>query len=352
MVPSVMEERTFVFVGSGKGFIHVFRAQRSSAGAGGGLSEVGAFPAGENPSYLAFHPRRPYLFAVDERTQGRVRSFLVNPKSGALTPQNEISSGGEGPAHLCVDRTGRVLLCANHGSGTVMAAPIHEDGSLGAPTFEDAAGDKAHQMSVDPSNRHVFVPCLGSDHLAQYTLDVAHARLERNAHSPWVPAPKGSGPRHLAFHPHAPFAFVLHELANTVAPHRLDAASGGLAPAGPALCALPPGFSGESTGAAVRVHPNGRFLFASCRGPDTVATFEVEASTGALRAVAHTPTGGAHPRSFALSEDGGRLLVANMQSDTLCAFAVDAATGALGSQGELAQVPEPAFVGFWRPPVQ
>jgi 6-phosphogluconolactonase len=255
-----------------------------------------------------------------------------------------VSSEGNGPAHVAVDGTGRYVLAANYGEGNVTLLAVSPDGSLGAPVATLATGPNAHQVALDPSNGSVFVPNLGNDTVSQLRLDAAAGTLTFNA-VPEVELPAGSGPRHLAFHPSAPFAYVIGELGDTMTAMSFDLATGQLAPL-QTLSTLPPGVDGaDSFCAEVAFEPSGRFLYGSNRGHDTLVQFEVDAATGLLTQVAHESTGGSWPRHFSIAPAGDLLIVANQRSDTLVSFRVDPSTGALSALHTTTLSASPAFVG-------
>lgn len=333
--------RPYVYVGSGSGSIFIYELDADA----GTLTARGSLNAGTNPSFLAFHPTKPWLYAVREKTPGQVAAFTIDPTDGSLTLINQAGSGGNGPAHLSVDRTGEVVLVANYGSGTVAVLPIQADGGLAAATDVETPGIKAHQIVTDPSNAFVFVPTLGSDHIAQFALDVQNGSLAANA-VPVVAAPAGAGPRHMDFHPSRRFAYVINELDDTLSLYTFDESTGRLTFV-EAKSTLPAGVSGETnTTADVHVHPNGRFVYGSNRGHNSIAVFSIDETTGKVTLLGHQSTGGTTPRNFTLSADGSLMLVANQGTGTIHAFRVDAQTGALTALGQVAAVPSPTFVGF------
>lgn len=331
-----------VLVGSGDGNIYRWSLDLRT----GALGPRGATAAGPGPSFLAFHPAGGFVYAVNEDTPGRVAAFRFDPASGALRLLNRVSSEGAGPAHLSVDRAGRFVLVANYGDGGIAVLPIQADGRLGAAVDARRAGDNAHQILTDPANQFAFVPCLGADNIAQYRFDALSGQLSPNA--PVASAP-GAGPRHLAFHPSARFAYAINESDRTITAYSYDAARGALTVLG-SVSTLPAGFGGQSSCAEIAVHPSGRWVYGSNRGHDSIARLGVDEVSGQLSAIDHTPTGGRTPRSFALSADGSLLIVANQESDTLVLFQVDAASGALRALGAPIPVPRPAFVGVLEQP--
>jgi 6-phosphogluconolactonase len=223
--------------------------------------------------------------------------------------------------------------------------PVGAGGALGAAADAQSPGDKAHLAITSPSGGYAFVPCLGAGIVAQYTFDADKGKLAPNPAGNASPPP-GSGPRHLAFHPSERFAYGVNELTSTLTTYTYDKSKGTLAPL-ETKSTLPAGFAQTNTGAEVAVHPNGRFVFASNRGHDSIAAFSIDASSGLVTPLGHTPTGGKTPRSFALDAKGAFLFVANQASDTVQAFRVDAATGGLTALGAPRAAPKPTFVGLF-----
>jgi 6-phosphogluconolactonase len=279
---------------------------------------------------------------VNEQTAGQVEAFAIDAASGAPTHLDDVSSGGNGPAHVSIDATGAWVLAANYGDGTVAVLPVAADGSLGAATATRTAGANAHEIVAVAADRFVLVPCLGADYVAQYTFDAQKGTLAPNAVPTWN-APAGTGPRHLAMHPSGAFAYVIGETASTMTALAFDAQLGRLTSL-QTLSTRAAGVTGTNTGAAVAVHPSGKFLYGSNRGDDNIALFSIDAS-GHLTLVGHTPSGGQTPRDFTIDPTGAYLLVANQGSNNVVVFAIDAQTGALTPIGTPVSAPMPSFVG-------
>jgi len=326
-----------VYVGSAGGNISTFGFDPAT----GALTARGDTPGGTNPSFLSAFDRG--LYAVNEGQRGQVAAFSLDAR-GALTFQNRVGSGGSGPAHLLA--TQRFVIVAHYEDGAVTVMPITAAG-VGAPIDTENPGDNAHQAVLDPAGRFLFVPCLGSDLVAQFAFDPLTGALTANA-VPSVASTRNAGPRHLAFHPSARWAYVINESDSTITTYDYDAVNGRLTTK-QTVSTLPPRFGGSNTTAEIAVHPNGRFVYGSNRGHDSIAAFTVDANSGELTPLSHTPTGGSSPRSFALAPDGRILLVANQLSATVHALAIDPATGAVTALGKVADVPRPAFVGFVTP---
>ncbi len=257
-----------------------------------------------------------------------------------------------------MDATGRCLLAANYGGGSIAALPIKPDGSLG-----EAVGSVQHTgASVDPkrqkephahsiytnaANDRAYVCDLGLDKVMLYKLDAAAATLTPND-PPAGTVPPGSGPRHLAFGPAERFAYVINEMLSTITVLAHDPATGALREV-ETVSTLPAGATvkGNST-AEIFVHPNGRFLYGSNRGHDSIAVFAIAADTGKLTLLDHTSTGGKMPRNFALDPSGRFLLAANQGGDNIVVFRVDEATGKLTPTGAEVKVGAPVCIVFAR----
>ncbi len=327
--------------------------------ASGRLTSRGAAARLPDPSFLAIHPGRKFLYAVNEldRFQGKkgggVSALAIDASSGMLTLLNQQSSMGSGPCHLTVDQTGKNVLVANYGSGSVACLPIQADGSLKpASSFLqhdgksiDAGrqeGPHAHSINLDSANRFAIVADLGLDRVFVYRFDAGEGVLAPSEPRFATVAP-GSGPRHFAFHPDGRYGYVINELANTVTAFAYDATRGTLSVL-QSISTLPAGFSGKSYCADVHVHPSGKFLYGSNRGHDSIAIFTIDAATGKLTAAGHQRTLGKNPRNFAMDPSGSYLLAENQDSDSIAVFRIDPASGALAQVGDLLQIPMPVCI--------
>lgn len=317
----------------------------------------------QNPTFLALAPDKKHLYAGGElrgtiaNPQGGVTAFAVDATAGTLQFLNQQPTGGGGTTHVAVDATGRMATVANYGSGYVAALPIGADGRLGERSaYFDLQGplgpntarqDKSHAHSVtfSPDNRFLFADALGLDRVFVYRVDPAHAALTPND-PPFAIAPPGVGPRHSKFSADARFFYLLNEMGGSICVYAYDAARGGLT-LKQTIPTLPADFHGENTCAEIRLHPNGRFLYASNRGHDSLAVYTRDPAAGTLTLVEIVPSGGKHPRNFALSPDGRWLVCANRDTDNLVVFRVDAATGRLTPTGHTATVGLPVCVLFY-----
>jgi 6-phosphogluconolactonase len=308
----------------------------------------------KNPSFLALHPNGRFLYAVGEISTfegaktGAVSAFAIDPKTGDLTLLNQKSSEGTGPCHLVVDKTGRNVLVANYGGGTVAVLPIEADGRLKPASsirVHEGSGpnkgrqDKphAHGIYLDATERFAFSPDLGADRVFVYRFDAAKGTLEPHGAAPVDP---GSGPRHAAFHPNGKSFYAINELLSTVTAFSYDAEKGALTPF-QTISALPAGFSGTSWTAEVAVSPDGRFVYGSNRGDDSLAVFRVDAATGRLTAAGHAPVGGKNPRHFTIDPTGRFILVGHQGSGTIAVLRLDPKTGMPALVGSPVKVDKP-----------
>jgi len=329
----------------------------------GRLSNARPAAFAKNPSFLALHPTLPVLYAVSEtadgagRPQGAVVSFGIDPSTGTLTRQSGQPSGGAGPCHISVDRSGRVLLAANYGGGSVICLGLEADGSLrpvvpgGFLQHEGSSlnpkrqqGPHGHSIDASPDGRFAISCDLGIDKVLVHRLDTAAATLAPHSAASMAPA---AGPRHFALHPDGRFGYVVNELDLTVTACGFDPVAGVLTPL-QSLSTLPDGGSdreGFST-AEIAVHPGGRTVYASNRGHDSIASFRIDAPTGRLGFLGCEPIRGKTPRHFAIDPSGRHLLAAGQHSDTVTVFAIDPNSGRLRFTGQSIDVPSPVCVLF------
>jgi 6-phosphogluconolactonase len=313
-----------------------------------------------NPSFLAVHPNRQFLYAVNEVSNyegnsGYVSAFSIDLKTGQLTLLNKESSGGGSPCHLAIDRSAKWLMVANYGSGSVSLFPIEQDGKLGKPSMlirhrgssvdpRRQAGPHAHSVNLSPDNRFLLVSDLGLDKTMIYRLDADKGVLKAN-NPPFADLRPGSGPRHLSFHPNGRFVYQINELNSTLSVFAYDSAQGSLREI-ETLSTLPRGFSDASSTAEVEVHPSGRFVYGSNRGHDSIAVFAVKGRKGTLEPVEHVSTHGKTPRHFAIDPTGEYLFAANQNSGEVALFRIQRKTGRLSFAGTVLQIPTPVCVVF------
>jgi 6-phosphogluconolactonase len=331
---------SYLYVSGGHPTITIFKLNLAD----GAITRVGVATAGTVPSYLAFAPNRKYLYAIDEVDRSRIIAFVVDPISGALSEINEAMTGGAGAPHLAVHPTGNWIVVAHYDSSTVSVHPIAPDGQVGKPVDTRQPGKFAHQAVFASAGLFVFVPCLGSDLVAQYRFE--EGILVPND-PPAVRVP--GGPRHMAFDPKERFAYVLGELENVITSFRYDRASGTLSDPH-TLPTIEPGGTRQET-AHVAVHPSGKFLYVSNGNDNSIAIFSINDATGRLKNIGYERAMIGFPRDFTIDPTGGFLIVANRDLASVVVFRIDPSSGKLSRIGAPIAVPvSPQFVGVLPPP--
>lgn len=311
------------------------------------------------PSFLALHPNGKFLYAVNEvqtyqgRASGIVSAFAIDAGTHALTLLNQQPSEGADPCHLVIDKAGTHVVVSNYSGSSVAVLPIGADGRLGpassvvphtgrGPNAARQSQAHAHGIYLDAANRFAYAPDLGADRVVIYAYDATAGRVA--PHGAGVLAP-GDGPRHLALDRDERHAFVLNELSNTITVFDLDRHAGAMT-ATQTVTTLPAGFTGENTTAEIELSRDGRFLYASNRGHDSIAVFAVHADSGRLSPRGHVPAGGKVPRHFAIDPTGRWMLVAHQESGSISVFARNPETGALAATGARIDVARPVSLLF------
>jgi 6-phosphogluconolactonase len=339
--------------GKSKG-IYIYRFNLSK----GTVSPVSITENVENPSYLAIHPNGKTVYAVNENggaKPGELSSFSFDQKTGKLKFLNKQPTGGDHPCYVSIDKTGKWAAVANYSGGNLAVFPINSDGSL-APhaqliQHEGRGADpkrqeKAHVHSTvfSPDNKFLMVQDLGLDKIVVYKFDATKKEPLTHDSTLDTKVDAGSGPRHLAFHPTRPFAYVIEELSGTV---RAFSVSGGKLTAIQSLSSHPPGFNGQKGSADIHVSPDGGFLYASNRGSsNTIAIYKIHDENGTLSTIGFQSTMGVHPRNFMMDPVGRYLLVANRDSNNIVIFKRDMQKGTLYAAGAPVEVPNPVFLGM------
>jgi len=330
------------FAPGDKGAIHAFRLDTDT----GKLKLAHRTANIENPFYLAVSASQKFLYAIHAKSFGGkdpedVAAFEITGRTGELKSLNRQSALGSAACYLDVDASGKSVLVANYSTGSVAALPVNADGSLAkAASFIQHAGSSvdptrqkgphAHCLVISPDNRFAFAADLGLDQILCYRLDAARATLTPNR-QPFVRTPPGAGPRHLTFHPNGKHVYVINELSNSITCFDYDAESGFLIEKH-TISTLPKDFAGKSYCADLKITPNGRFLFGTNRGHDTIASYRI-AEDGRLTLLAIEPSLGKGPQNLAITPDGKLLLCANMPGNNVAVFRIDAQSGSLASAG-------------------
>jgi 6-phosphogluconolactonase len=303
-----------------------------------------------DPSFLALSGDRRFLYATHELSEGEVGAYAVQD-DGTLRPLGRRSTHGEHPCHVEVHPRGDYLLSANYSSGSVAVHPIAADGSLGdavqvvqhsgsGPRADRQDGPKAHMVACDPVEEFVFVADLGTDSVYVYAIDLATGQLTERTRLAFEP---GAGPRHIAFQPDWLTAYVINELDSTLVVCEWN----------PEACKLTAlqtvstraeGATGENLPAEILASGDGRSLYASNRGDDTIAVYATHEEGRRIEQVQVIPAGGAWPRHLAFSADGSTLYAANERSDSITSFTIDPAGGTLAPAGPALSWPKPVCV--------
>jgi len=365
-----------LFVGTytdkGSKGIYSFRYDSAS----GDLTPLGVAAETANPSFVAVDRSHRFLYAVNELAKykdaasGAVSAFAIDRQTGKLTFLNQVASRGADPCYISFDKTGKYALVANYTGGNVAAFPIRDDGRLGeassvlsdtgalGPNKARQEAPHSHWIEASAHNHFVYVADLGLDRVLMYGFDATKGTLTAEEGSVAVAKPgsanandffsatlaPGTGPRHVAFSASGFFMYVLGELASTVTVFANDQKEKFRSVQ--RISALPAGFTGHNDAAEIAIHPNGRFLYTSNRGDDSIAEFSVDQKNGTLTLVGHFPTQGKTPRNFEIDPTGQRLFVANQASGNIVVFRIDPETGKLTPTGQVLQVPSPVCIKF------
>ena len=326
----------------------------------GKFTPIGLVAETSNPSFLAIHPNHRFLYAVNEintfegQPGGSVSAFAIDTASGKLKALNAVSSGGPGPCHVSLDKSGKWLFVANYGGGSVSAYPVQADGSLGKATaFVQHAGSSvnpqrqrrpyAHSANPSPDGRFVLVADLGMDQVLTYPIDASKGMA--TTPSTVAKIEPGSGPRHMAFAPKGKFAYLVSEMAATVTAFTYDPAKGSLKQL-QTISMLPKDFTGAKGAAEIAIDPNGKFLYATNRGHDSLAVFAIDGKKGTLTSVDTVPTQGKNPRHFAIDPSGKFLLAENQDTTNVVEFRIDGKTGKLTPTGDKLDIGFPVCLVF------
>ena len=325
--------------------IYAYRLDADS----GELHHLSTTVGPRNPSYLAIDPQRRFLYSVQETEVGddpRVHAFAV--AGDGLRPLNSQPAHGGLPCHIAVDATGRCVVSANYETGSVAAYPIGEDGALAAAAavvqhqgagsdHPRQVGPHAHGVVLNAANDRLLVPDLGLDQVLAYRFDPVGSLAP--ADPPHLKVHTGAGPRHFIFDPRQEYGFVLGEMDATIT---VCAYRDGMLNPVQRISTLPADSTADPSCAEIAMSADGRFVYASNRGHDSIARFAFAA--GALTALGHTSTQGRIPRDFAIDSTGDFLIVGNQDSDTVVSFRIDRETGDLQPTGHVASVPNPVCI--------
>jgi 6-phosphogluconolactonase (cycloisomerase 2 family) len=312
----------------------------------------GDFP---DPSFLCIDRQGRFLYSAHgEGTEAT--AYRIDQATGRLKPLNRQATHGRNGTHLAIDATGRFLAVSNYATGTLALLRIEPDGSLGPlsdlATLEGQPGphrtqqtsSHPHHCPFDRTGRFVVVPDKGLDRTFVYRVDTQSGKLVPG-NPPSVASRPGAAPRHVDFHPTAPYAYVINELDSTMTAFQFDPQKSVFKPL-QTISTLPSTYTGNNSTAEVWVAPSGRFVYGSNRGHDSIVIFAIDLATGLLTPAGWEPTQGRTPRYFGLDPSGTHLYAANQNSDTVVIFRVDQASGKLTATKEIMKVASPSTIVF------
>lgn len=322
----------------------------------GELTQVSFSNAGKSPSYMTVSLDNEYLYVVNELDSGEVTSFkIVNENEGGLKEVNKVSSKGSAPCHISYDKSEKFLMVSNYNSGSLLVLPI--DSTTGAlfenkelfiqhigtgPNKDRQLSAHAHSCFMHPSNRYAFSVDLGMDSIFLYERDNEKNILNPNPIFVYKTVP-GSGPRHLVFNENGDVIYLVSELDNTISVLLFDIQLKTIKRV-QTLSTLPSDFKGSSGCAAVRISSDGKFVYASNRGHDSIAAFRVNDDNITLSLVSITSTNGRHPRDFNLDHSGNFLIVACRDDNVINVFRRNKDDGTIFFTGVSAKIPTPVNI--------
>jgi 6-phosphogluconolactonase len=311
-----------------------------------------------NPAHVWAHPQGKFLYAANWETGDKaagdtVSAFAIDHKTGKLTLLNKVSAHGDRANQIVLDPSGKVAVTVTYNSGTVTAYGVEADGRLsegfytdqhtGEPLSPRQPGPRAHGVVFSKDSRFAYVAELGLDRVYSYRLDTA-ARTMAPFDPPYVSLKGGSGPRRLQLHPNGRFLYVNHETDSAVSVFEVK---GGSLTEIQSLSTLPAGYVGNNSTAEIQIDAEGRFLYVTNRGHDTIAVYSVDPVKGALTPIEHVPSLGRTPRNITIDPTNAYLISANQGGDNVVVFRIDRQTGRLtptGSPQAVAQAGGVAFV--------
>jgi 6-phosphogluconolactonase len=320
----------------------------------GALSAPKMIMETRDPAHFTVTADGRHLYMCNTGTPGGVSAFAVDRKTGGLKLLNYKESKGRGPSYISVDGGGKFVLDANYGGGFIEIHSLDGDGSLneqtafvqhiGSSTHPRQTKPYAHWIRTDPSNQFALVADLGMDQVVVYRFDAKTGKVMPHD-PPFAKVAGGMGPRHLVFHPNGKWVYAIAELANHVMAFTWDARKGTLTEF-QTVKTLADGFTDPSTAAEIAVHANGKFLYASNRGEDSLVVYAIDAKTGELAFKQRVPSRGKTPRYFSFDPTSKWLLVSNQDGGNVSVFGVDGKTGELKAAGEPVALARPMAVVF------
>ncbi|MCC7009787.1 MAG: lactonase family protein [Acidobacteria bacterium] len=364
---------TYTNNNAGSKGIYAFRFNPST----GQATALGVAAETDSPSWLALHPNGRFLYAANELPppeaggpDGAITAFSINATSGALTQISRSKTNGRAPAHMLVDRSGKWAIAGNYGDGpgaigtSIVVFPIGSDGRLpdapaqlvphtprpkkvdpnAAPGAANPPTSHPHCVLMSPDNKFLVVAEKGWDQIVVYTFDAASGMLTPNT-PPAVDATKlRAAPRHLAFHPNGKYLYVCYEAGRAVSTFAWDAASGSLT-ALDTHDTLPPDAPRTGSCGEIEVHPDGKHLYVSNRGHNSLALFAIDQANGTLAPQGHFPAGGT-PRNFKIDPTGDWVITEGQNVHKSFVQRIDRASGKLTMTDVTLDAPAPVCIVF------
>lgn len=324
----------------------------------GQLKPMGLLAKADNPSYLAIDQDKHQLYAVLETQEygnqpgGSVQAYKLDRKIGTLHLQGEQPVKGKAPCHLSIDRNNQVLITANYLDGSLSVFPIKNDGSIGemtdyikhegsGPNSERQEAAHAHYVTFSPEESYIYAVDLGMDEIKVYRLDSEKKHLLELKDKVWK-AKAGTGPRHIAFHPNKQLLYVVKELCPEIT--LMSISSDGSLQELQTVKTIPEVYQGENLCAAIKLSSDGKYLYVTNRGHNSIATYSVQEETGRLTLLSHTSTGGNWPRDLEVDPSGRWILVANQESNEITVFEMDRIEGRLIPVGNPIPISRPVCI--------
>lgn len=301
----------------------------------GTFTPVSESDAGTNPSYLCISKKRSLIYAVNEVGKvkdvraGGVTTLRFDAKTGKTEKLNEIAVPNGGPCYISLTADEGFLLVANYGGGSVAVVRLDANGIPAEVSDtiiykgEEGTRSRGHMIAPGPGGKKIYVTDLGLDRVAIYDLDPVSGKLNL-INNGYAKLAKGSGPRHFAFGKDGSKMYVINELNSTMTV--FNVAKTGELNEIQTLSTLPEGFTGKNYCADIHVAKDGKYVYGSNRGHNSIVTFKI-GTDGKLTLAGHTSCGGEWPRNFVIDPTGKYLISGNQNSGNISLFTINKKTG-------------------------
>ncbi len=305
-----------------------------------------------NPSFFCMDETENYLYSIHGDFH-EISSFSINADNGELTYINTVSTEGENPVHLSVDKSNRWIYVANLQTGTVAVIPTNEDGSLSKlkrlytiPGLKEGAISHPHQVVQDNSRNYLIVSCQGrKEGFGQIVVFKINHETGELTETCTVTSREIAEPRHFVFHPNNKYCYGVNEKDYSITYYNFDEGTGQLEPK-QIVPTLPQTYTGDGWASGIVIEPAGKYVIVSNRKHDSITSFSINQETGMIAFADCVKTGGEQPRFIVMSKDGKKVVAANEVSDTIREFALDMDTGELSFTGNEIHTESPVCVIF------